>query len=151
MTAITETGELGSIMRRKRSMSSQASGNTILILKILKIDITARCKSEPPSRGSHPVIPAPYTTQTTTDELVSDYAALIKDKVILTTGVSPRLLGYVLCSIYRQDQPAWLILAARNADKLAKMATEITTAHPEIQVRTLQVVDIYIGDREDGS
>ncbi|KAJ5816973.1 hypothetical protein N7447_009206 [Penicillium robsamsonii] len=84
-------------------------------------------------------MPTPYTTHTTTDELISDYAALIKDKVILTTGVSSGSLGGFFVQSIAKAKPAWLILAARNADKLAKMAAEITTAQPEIQVRTLQV------------
>lgn len=84
-------------------------------------------------------MPAPYTTHTTTDELVSDYAALIKDKVILTTGVSSGSLGGFFIQSIVKAKPAWLILAARNADKLAKVAAEITTAQPEVQVRTLQV------------
>ncbi|KAF5856602.1 hypothetical protein ETB97_007102 [Aspergillus alliaceus] len=84
-------------------------------------------------------MPAPYTTHTTTDELVSDYAPLIKDKVILTTGVSSGSLGGFFVQAIAKAKPAWLILAARNADKLAQMAADITTAQHEIQVRTLQV------------
>ncbi|KKK13018.1 hypothetical protein P175DRAFT_0492380 [Aspergillus ochraceoroseus IBT 24754] len=84
-------------------------------------------------------MPAPYTTHTTTDELVSDYAPLIKGKVILTTGVSSGSLGGFFVQAIAKAKPAWLILAARNADKLAQMAAEITAAQPEIQVRTLQV------------
>ncbi|KAJ5183260.1 hypothetical protein N7492_000876 [Penicillium capsulatum] len=84
-------------------------------------------------------MPAPYTTHTTTDELVSDYAALIEGKVILTTGVSSGSLGGFFVQSIAKAKPAWLVLAARNADKLANMAAEITTAQPKVQVRTLQV------------
>ncbi|KAJ5450900.1 hypothetical protein N7491_000082, partial [Penicillium cf. griseofulvum] len=59
--------------------------------------------------------------------------------VILTTGVRSGSLGGFFVQSIAKAKPAWLILAARNADKLAKMAAEITTAQPEIQVRTLQV------------
>lgn len=84
-------------------------------------------------------MPAPYNTHTTTDELVSDYAALIKDKVILTTGVSSGSLGGFFVQSIAKAKPAWIILAARNADKLSKMAAEITAAQPDVKVRTLQV------------
>ncbi|KAA8648642.1 putative short-chain dehydrogenase [Aspergillus tanneri] len=84
-------------------------------------------------------MPAPYNTNTTTDELVADYTPLIKDKVILTTGISSDSLGGFFVQSIAKAQPAWLILAARNADKLSKTAYEITTANPEIKVRTLQV------------
>lgn len=81
----------------------------------------------------------PYSTHTTTEELVSDYADLIRGKTILTTGVSQGSLGGFFVQSIAQAEPAWLILAARNADKLAQTASEITAAHPGLQVRTLQV------------
>jgi NAD(P)-dependent dehydrogenase (short-subunit alcohol dehydrogenase family) len=84
-------------------------------------------------------MPAPYSTHTTTDELVTDYAPLIKGKVILTTGVSSGSLGGFFVQSIAKAKPEWLILAARNADKLAQMAAEITKAQPEVKVRTLQV------------
>lgn len=84
-------------------------------------------------------MPLPYNTNTTADELVSDYAALIKDKVILTTGVSPGSLGGFFVQTLAKAQPAWLILAARNTEKLAQIAAEITASHPAVRIRTLQV------------
>ncbi|KAF9890516.1 hypothetical protein FE257_005921 [Aspergillus nanangensis] len=84
-------------------------------------------------------MPAPYNTQTTADELVVDYASLIKDKVILTTGVSPGSLGGFFVQSIAKAQPKCLILAARNAEKLSQMAAEITASHPAVQVRTLQI------------
>ncbi|RMJ23884.1 short-chain dehydrogenase [Aspergillus sp. HF37] len=84
-------------------------------------------------------MPSPYSTHTTTDELVSDYADLIKGKTILTTGVSPGSLGGFFVQSIAQAKPAWLILAARNTDKLAQTASEITATNPGLQVRTLQV------------
>lgn len=84
-------------------------------------------------------MPSPYNTNTTTSELVSDYAALIKDKVVLTTGVSPGSLGGFFVQSIAKAQPAWLILAARNTEKLAQLAAELTASHPAVQVRTLQI------------
>lgn len=84
-------------------------------------------------------MPAPYNTHTTADELVSDYAKLIKGKNILTTGVSSGSLGGFFVQSIAKAQPASLILAARNAEKLAQMAAEITAAQPTVKVRTLQV------------
>lgn len=48
-------------------------------------------------------MPRAYSTHTTTDELVADYAPLIKDKVILTTGVS-RLPWCLFRPIHCQGQ-----------------------------------------------
>ncbi|EAL85138.1 short-chain dehydrogenase, putative [Aspergillus fumigatus Af293] len=84
-------------------------------------------------------MPAPYSTRTTTDELVADYAPLIKGKVILTTGVSSGSLGGFFVQSIAKAKPEWLILAARNADKLAQMAAEIAKAQPDVKVRTLKV------------
>lgn len=84
-------------------------------------------------------MPGPYSTNTTTDELVSDYASIIKDKVILTTGVSPGGLGAFFVQSIAKAQPAHLILATRNAEKLAQTAADITAAHPNVKVRTLNL------------
>ncbi|EEQ28765.1 hypothetical protein McanMca71_001163 [Microsporum canis] len=84
-------------------------------------------------------MPAPYNTNTTAGELVSDYAHLIKGKVILTTGVSSNSLGAVFVQSVAAANPSCLILAARNVGKLTQTAAEITAAHPTVKVRTLQV------------
>lgn len=84
-------------------------------------------------------MPGPYSANSTADELVADYADIIKGKVILTTGVSPGSLGGYFVQTVAKAKPAWLILAARNPDKLSKISSEITSASPEVKVRTLQV------------
>ncbi|KAI2093565.1 hypothetical protein LOZ36_000107 [Ophidiomyces ophidiicola] len=84
-------------------------------------------------------MPPPYNSNTTTPELVSDYASLIKGKVILTTGVSSGSLGgFFVASIAAAD-PACLILAACDSKKLTRLATEITTTYPAVKVRTLEI------------
>lgn len=84
-------------------------------------------------------MPGPYNTQSTTDELVTDYRSLIKDKVILTTGVSAGSLGGTFVQSIAKSQPAWLILAARNPDKLSKTASEVAAANPDVKIRPLQL------------
>ncbi|PYH77795.1 putative short-chain dehydrogenase [Aspergillus uvarum CBS 121591] len=94
-------------------------------------------------------MPPPYTTQTTTANLLADYAPLIQGKVILTTGVSPNSLGGFFVQSLVQAEPSCLILAARNADQLAQTAaalqaststsTSTSTNHPTTQIRTLQI------------
>lgn len=84
-------------------------------------------------------MPAPYDTDTTADELVNDYNNLIKNKVVLTTGVSSGSLGGFFVQSIAKAKPAWLILAARNTDKLQQVANDITAAYPEVKVRTVKV------------
>jgi NAD(P)-dependent dehydrogenase (short-subunit alcohol dehydrogenase family) len=84
-------------------------------------------------------MPAPYNTNTTATELVSDYAPLIKGKTILATGVTPGTLGGFYVQSIAAAKPANLILAGRNSTKLSQCANEITAEHPEVNVRTLQV------------
>ncbi|RAH83875.1 putative short-chain dehydrogenase [Aspergillus japonicus CBS 114.51] len=89
-------------------------------------------------------MPPPYTTQTTTTDLLADYAPLIKGKVILTTGVSPNSLGGFFVQSLALAQPSCLILAARNANQLAQTAAALqasstSTNHPTTQIRTLQI------------
>lgn len=84
-------------------------------------------------------MPGPYSANSTADELVVDYANIIKDKVILTTGVTPGTLGGYFVQAVAKANPAWLILAARNPEKLSGISSEITSANPDVKVRTLQV------------
>ncbi|CAG8894254.1 unnamed protein product [Penicillium egyptiacum] len=84
-------------------------------------------------------MPAPYDTDTTANELVNDYNHLIKDKVVLTTGVSSGSLGGFFVRSIAKAKPAWLILGARNAEKLQQTASDIVTAYPDVKVRKLKV------------
>lgn len=81
----------------------------------------------------------PYDTNTTTDELVSDYASLIRGKVILTTGVSSGSLGGHFVQSLAKAEPSCLILAARNKDRLAKVESEIKESQPNVDVRTVTI------------
>lgn len=84
-------------------------------------------------------MPAPYDTNTTTDELVSDYASLIRGKVILTTGVSSGSLGGHFVQSLAKAEPSCLILATRNKDRLAKVESEIKESQPNVNVRTVTI------------
>ncbi|KAJ5555595.1 hypothetical protein N7535_008030 [Penicillium sp. DV-2018c] len=84
-------------------------------------------------------MPAPYNTNTTTTELVTDYASLIKGKVILTTGVSPGSLGGAFVQSIAKANPACLILAGRNLPKLDGCVRDIKAENPSVKVITVQV------------
>lgn len=54
----------------------------------------------------------PYNVDTTTaTQLVNEYASLIKDKVVLTTGVSPNSLGGFFTRTIAKAKSSYLILA----------------------------------------
>lgn len=82
---------------------------------------------------------SPYDRDTTATQLVNDYASLIKDKVVLTTGVSPNSLGGFFVQAIAKAKPSFLILAARNSSKAQQTAQEIFAAEPEVKIRTLQL------------
>ncbi|KAJ5825922.1 hypothetical protein N7474_003060 [Penicillium riverlandense] len=75
----------------------------------------------------------------TASELVTSYAALIKNKTILTTGVSPGSLGGYFVQSLAKAQPACLILAGRNDTKLEECKGEIQAISPETKVRMLKM------------
>ncbi|KAJ6078701.1 hypothetical protein N7467_008454 [Penicillium canescens] len=84
-------------------------------------------------------MPAPYNANTTTTELVTDYKALIKNKIILTTGVTPGSLGGSFVQSLAKAEPACLILAGRNTAKLEQCVCDLQTANPKLKTRTLQI------------
>ncbi|KAJ5542472.1 hypothetical protein N7535_004893 [Penicillium sp. DV-2018c] len=84
-------------------------------------------------------MPAPYNTNTTTTELVTDYASLVKGKVILSTGVTPGSLGGAFVQSIAKANPACLILAGRNLGKLDHCVADIKAENPSLKVITVQV------------
>jgi NAD(P)-dependent dehydrogenase (short-subunit alcohol dehydrogenase family) len=62
-------------------------------------------------------MPRTYDTNTTADELVQDFANDIKNKIILTTGVTPGGLGTAFVETVAKGHPGMLILAGRNVEK----------------------------------
>ncbi|KAF5709292.1 oxidoreductase [Fusarium globosum] len=84
---------------------------------------------------------SPHSTSTTTNDLVNEYADIIKGKTILTTGVTPNSLGATFILETASKSPSLLILAGRNASKLQEMSEAITKANPSVKTRSL-VVDL---------
>lgn len=84
-------------------------------------------------------MPHSYDTNTTADELIHDYADIIRGKVILVTGVSPGSLGACFIQSLANAKPSHIILAGRNTTKIKQTADEITSSNPDVQVRTLEI------------
>lgn len=80
-----------------------------------------------------------YSAKTTASELTSELASEIKDRVILTTGVSPSTLGSTFVESIAKASPAILILAGRNTSKLEKTTSAITALHPHVDIRLLEL------------
>ncbi|KAI2469451.1 NAD(P)-binding protein [Annulohypoxylon bovei var. microspora] len=80
-----------------------------------------------------------YNEATTADELVRDFAVEIKGKTILTTGVSPKSLGATFVQSLAKAEPALLILAGRNLEKVQQTADAIVLAYPNVKTRALQL------------
>jgi NAD(P)-dependent dehydrogenase (short-subunit alcohol dehydrogenase family) len=84
---------------------------------------------------------SPHTASTTTNELVNEYADIIKGKTILTTGVTLNSLGGTFVQETASKSPELLILAGRNASKLQELAEAIAKDYPNVKTRNL-VVDL---------
>ncbi|KAG5753982.1 hypothetical protein H9Q70_003378 [Fusarium xylarioides] len=84
---------------------------------------------------------SPHSASTTTNDLVNEYAGIIKGKTILTTGVTPNSLGATFILETASKSPSLLILAGRNASKLQEMSEAITKTNPSVKTRSL-VVDL---------
>ena len=84
-------------------------------------------------------MPTPYDTNTTGQELLADYASLIKDKNILITGASQGSLGNYYVKLIAKAKPACLILGGRSVTTMEQCAEEIQDENPGIQIRPLQM------------
>ncbi|KAI1462611.1 NAD(P)-binding protein [Annulohypoxylon moriforme] len=80
-----------------------------------------------------------YNEATTSDELVKDFAPEIKGKTILTTGVSPNSLGATFLESIAKAEPALLILAGRNIEKVQQTANAISLVLPDVKTRVLRL------------
>ncbi|KAM0328859.1 hypothetical protein ACHAQA_005275 [Verticillium albo-atrum] len=78
-----------------------------------------------------------FNQDTKASELVPYYAPHIAGKTVLVTGVSPGGLGDSFVRQIAPAKPAALILAGRTPAKFQDIVDEITSAHPEIKVKTL--------------
>ncbi len=85
------------------------------------------------------IMPVPYNTDTTAEELVQDFAAQIYGEVILITGVSPGGLGAYYAEVIAKAQPKLPILAGRNTSKAEATAHAISTSSPGVGTRVLEL------------
>jgi len=80
-----------------------------------------------------------FTRDSTAEEVAKHYAPQIKDKVILTTGVSPGGLGAYFVETIAAHQPKLLILAGRDTTKTQQTADAISKANPGVKTRNLKL------------
>lgn len=80
---------------------------------------------------------SPFNSETTADQIAEACADQIRDKVVLTTGVSPGGLGASFVETIAKHHPKLLVLAGRDAAKTEKTAQAIAAASPGVQTRTL--------------
>lgn len=76
---------------------------------------------------------------TTAEEVAEYFKDQIKDKVVLTTGVSPNSLGAYYVQTIAAHAPKSLILAGRDIAKLKETADAIRKAHPDVPTRLLEL------------
>lgn len=84
---------------------------------------------------------AKFTNTKDATALATEYSTMIRDKVILVTGVSPGGLGEEYCFTVAKYQPKMLILASRNADKLNATRAKLLNETPNVTLKTL-VLDL---------
>ncbi|KAI1085013.1 NAD(P)-binding protein [Whalleya microplaca] len=75
----------------------------------------------------------------TGSDLAVTHASAIKDKVVLTTGVTLGSLGSGFVLAIARAHPALLILAGRSAAKNQQTAEAVTAQFPDVKVRTLEL------------
>ncbi|KAL9030778.1 MAG: hypothetical protein Q9196_001128 [Gyalolechia fulgens] len=80
-----------------------------------------------------------YGFKTTAEEIAGDCKSVIKDKVILTTGVSPGGIGATFVQVVAQHSPKLLILAGRNTSKCEETAKAIRSESPNTPTRVLEL------------
>ena len=86
-----------------------------------------------------------YNSKTTGEQAAADLASQIKDKIVLTTGVSPNSLGAHFLTVIAAHQPRLLILAGRNLAKTQETAKTLAASAPGVQTRVLQ---LDLGDQK---
>ncbi|KAL8937351.1 MAG: hypothetical protein Q9216_004468 [Gyalolechia sp. 2 TL-2023] len=82
---------------------------------------------------------AAYGSRTTAEEIAGSCKTFIKDKVILTTGVSPGGIGATFVQVIAKHSPKLLILAGRNTGKCEETAKAISSASPGTPTRVLEL------------
>lgn len=72
-------------------------------------------------------------------DLASIYAAHIKGKIVLVTGVSPGGMGAAFATGIANARPSLLVLAGRNLSKVQETARAISADHSDIHIRMLEL------------
>ncbi|SPJ72826.1 related to oxidoreductase [Fusarium torulosum] len=80
---------------------------------------------------------AKHSPKTTVHQLAREYASIIKEKTILTTGVSPGGLGALFVEAIAVAEPELAILAGRSIDKLQQTADHLAAKFPNLKTRLL--------------
>ncbi|KAF2469978.1 NAD(P)-binding protein [Lindgomyces ingoldianus] len=70
-------------------------------------------------------------------EVAEAFAAQIKGKTVLITGISPSSIGSSISLSIASQSPALLILASRTLSKLSEVASTITSSYPHVSVCTV--------------
>ncbi|KAF4999591.1 hypothetical protein FGRMN_2339 [Fusarium graminum] len=80
---------------------------------------------------------AKHSPTSTAHQVTQDYASIIKDKTILTTGVSPGGLGAIFVEAIAAAGPELAILAGRSISKLQQTADGLSAKYPTLKVKLL--------------
>jgi hypothetical protein len=88
---------------------------------------------------SYHTMSPPYSKTICADDLVIEFASQIKEKVILTTGVSPGGLGAFFVEAVAKGSPKLLILAGRNTAKVQQTADKLKEIAPTVLTRVLEL------------
>lgn len=82
---------------------------------------------------------APYSYDTTAEEVASDCQSQILDKTILVTGASPQGLGAIFATTTAKYSPACIILATRDRGKAEETAREIAAISPSVRTHCIEL------------
>lgn len=82
-----------------------------------------------------------FTPETEASDVISHYSSKVVGKTVLTTGVTPGSIGAGYVEALAKGSPACLILAGRNATKLAAEAETLAAIDAKINIKQL-VVDL---------
>ena len=80
-----------------------------------------------------------YGSKSTADEIADNCKSIIKDKIILTTGVTPGGLGATFVQTLAKYSPKLLILAGRDTNKCETTAKAIKSTSPDVFTRILEL------------
>ena len=80
-----------------------------------------------------------FGASTTASEVASIFSDSIKDRVFLITGVNPNGIGGAIAKALAPHSPHLLILTGRSREKVQAVINDISTAHPQVTCRFLQL------------